>query len=184
MLLIVAQALFFFLPAYMANMFPVVFGKVKKLEHFKKPIDHGKKFGKKSLFGEHKTYFGFLIGVSGALLTGLLQSAIYSYFPDSRMLFLEPYPLSFALQLGFLLGFGSLLGDLIKSFFKRRLGIASGAPFFPFDQLDFVAGGLLLAAPLFLPSWEYILTLVLFTPLLHFLSNVLGYSLGLKKVWW
>jgi hypothetical protein len=32
--------------------------------------------------------------------------------------------------------------DSVKSFVKRRVGIAPGAPWIPFDQLDFVIGAL------------------------------------------
>lgn len=184
MFVIVAQALFFFLPAYLANGAPVVFAKIRWLERFKKPIDSGKKLGTLSIFGENKTYFGFIIGVSGATVTGLLQACMFMYFPEIHWLFLVNYSFIFAVILGFLLGFGALLGDLLKSFMKRRLHIQNGKPFFPFDQLDFVVGGLLLGGLVYFPSWIHVLTLVLLTPLIHIISNILGYKLGLKKVWW
>ncbi len=185
MLVIVAQALFFFLPAYIANMFPVVFGKVKWLQPFRKPIDGGRKWNSQPVFGENKTYFGFLVGVTGAVLMGLVQFGIFVYFPQTHWLFLTDYSsFAFVLTLSFLLGFGSLLGDLCKSFFKRRLGIANSAPFFPFDQLDLVVGGLLLSSIFYFPSWNHVLVLLILTPLLHFLSNCTAYMLGFKKVWW
>ncbi len=184
MLVTIAQALFFFLPAYIANMSPVVFGNVGWLQPFKKPIDGGRKLGSLTIFGEHKTYLGFLVGVSAAMVTSLLQALIFAYFSDARWLFLFPYSYFSAIWLGFLLGFGALLGDLLKSFIKRRLRIVSGAPFFPFDQLDIVVGGLLLGAFVYFPSWNHILVLVLLTPLLQLFSNIISYKLGLKKVWW
>jgi CDP-2,3-bis-(O-geranylgeranyl)-sn-glycerol synthase len=186
MLVIVAQALFFFLPAYIANMFPVIFGKVKWLQPFKKPVDGGRKWGSLPVFGESKTYFGFLVGATGAVGMGLGQFGIFDYFPQTHWLFLTDGYASFAftITLSFLLGFGSLIGDLCKSFIKRRLGIANGAPFFPFDQLDLVAGGLLFALVLYFPSWNHVLALVILTPLLHLLSNCTAYMLGYKKVWW
>lgn len=184
MLVTVVQALFFFLPAYIANMFPVVFGGVRALKSLKKPLDGGKKFGHSALFGENKTYFGFFVGVSGAIAVGVLQFLLYDNVPDARWIYIFPYSFSSAVLLAFLLGFGSLLGDLAKSFVKRRLRIPPGASFFPFDQLDFVAGGLLFASLISFPSWGHVLVLVLLTPLLHLVSNVAGYKLGLKKVWW
>ena len=87
-------------------------------------------------------------------------------------------------MLGFLLGLGGLTGDLLKSFLKRRLRLKDGAPFFPLDQLDFVFGGLLFGAVLHFPGWYHVAVLLLMTPLLHLLSNLAGYKLGLKKVWW
>src|SRR5688572_6810829 len=52
---------------------------------------------------------------------------------------------------GAVVGFAALAGDAVKSYFKRRLGKEGGAPWVPFDQLDFVVFGLaaaLLASPL------------------------------------
>jgi CDP-2,3-bis-(O-geranylgeranyl)-sn-glycerol synthase len=84
----------------------------------------------------------------------------------------------------------------VKSFFKRRLGKEGGAPWFPFDQLDFVVFGLLgmaLASPLLadgwtrqalLGDWVVLATLIVLTPLLHYLVNVVGYRLRLKEVPW
>lgn len=184
MFVVVAQALFFFLPGYVANMCPVVFGNVPGLKFLKKPVDGGKKFGSGRLFGEHKTYLGFVTGVTGALMTGLFQYLVYVNAPQARWIFLFEYSFFPSVFLAFLLGFGALTGDLVKSFVKRRFGIREGSSFFPFDQLDFVAGGFIAGAWIYLPSWWHILAVVLLTPLLHLLSNIAGYKLGLKKVWW
>lgn len=184
LVIIIAQALFFFLPAYIANMCPVIFGNLGWLQFLKKPIDGGRKIGHSKIFGEHKTYLGFVVASLGGLLVGFLQALLFINVAESHWLFLFPYSWSSGLLLGFLLGFGALFGDLIKSFIKRRLHIKEGSPFLPFDQLDFVVGGLLFCSLVYLPSWKHILVLALLTPLLHLLSNVIGYKLGLKKVWW
>ena len=180
----VVQSLFFFLPGYIANMFPVVLTNVRWMQFLKKPVDCGVKIGKMSLFGEHKTYFGFLAGVFGGVVVGVLQGFLYEYSEGVRFLYFTPYSLHSGLFLGFLLGFGALFGDLIKSFIKRRFGIANGRPFFPFDQLDFVIGGLLFGTIVYSPTWDVVAILLVVSPFLHFLSNLLGYFLGLKKVWW
>ena len=82
--------------------------------------------------------------------------------------------------LGFLLGFGALAGDAIKSFFKRALNIAPGKPWFPFDQLDSVLGALLSAA-LYLPftgiDW---LIVIVGGVAVHLLVVVIGYTLGIR----
>jgi len=197
MVVIVAQALFFLLPAYVANMCPVIFGNVSWLQGLKKPIDRGRKLGSGPprlgmarrlgsgrLFGQHKTYLGFVVGVPGAFIVSLLQILMYVQIPSLRWLYLFEYSIPLAAVLGFFMGFGALFGDLFKSFIKRRLGFKDGVSFFPFDQLDFVFGGLLFGALVYVPSWIHILVLLLLTPLLHFLSNLAGYKLGLKKVWW
>ncbi|MBI3028400.1 MAG: CDP-archaeol synthase [Candidatus Rokubacteria bacterium] len=82
------------------------------------------------------------------------------------------------------MGGGALAGDLGKSFFKRRLDIASGKPLFPFDQLDFVVGALAVASLWHLPSVQHISAIILATPVLHLLTNTAAFFLGIKRVWW
>jgi len=184
MFIIVIQALLLFLPGYIANMMPVVFKHYGLIGVLLKPIDGGQQFFGDDLFGSHKTYLGFVSGIFGAVLTSVLLSLFYFSFPQARWIFLFPYEMPVALAWGTLCGFGALFGDLVKSFFKRRLHIKSGASFFPFDQLDFVIGGLSLAAFIYVPSWQHILVLLLLTPILHLLSNLIAYTLGMKHVWW
>jgi len=85
---------------------------------------------------------------------------------------------------------GALLGDLVKSYFKRRRGMEKGEEWPVADQYDLVAGALLLTL-VAAPSWvlTYVTLPVLFwilvlTPLLHRAANLVGYSLGLKDVPW
>lgn len=152
----ILEAVFFILPAYVANMMPVVFGWVPFAGQ---PIS-------KKLFGEHKTYRGFIFGVLGAIATMYLQKR------------------ADAITIGILFGIGALGGDLVKSFFKRRLGIPDGRPWIPFDQLDFVFGSLIAVSIWHTPSMPQLLAILIITPLLHVFTNSLAYLLGLKKVWW
>ena len=84
----------------------------------------------------------------------------------------------------FLFGVGAATGDLIKSFFKRRFGKPAGSVWFPFDQLDLVFGSLVFLSPFYILEWEYIAVVLVATPFLHFMTNVVGYEIGLKRVWW
>lgn len=181
---IVFQALFLVLPAYIANMMPVIFDRMAVLKSLAVPIDFGRKMGSETIFGSHKTYRGFVAGMIGGVITAGLQMALYIFVPSVRWIFLFSYDGIFIVGWGFLLGLGALSGDLVKSFFKRRLRIASGAVFFPFDQIDFLVGALLFGMCYFFPSFSHLVVLFFLTPLLHFLVNVLGYFLGMKKVWW
>jgi CDP-2,3-bis-(O-geranylgeranyl)-sn-glycerol synthase len=112
---IILVSIIFFSPAYAANSIPVLANRFKLFPSLKKPI-HSK------VFGKSKTYRGFILGVSGALIVGLIQ-----YYSGWYL------QLEYSLLLSFLLGFGALLGDLIKSFIKRRIGIKSGDPWIVFD---------------------------------------------------
>jgi CDP-2,3-bis-(O-geranylgeranyl)-sn-glycerol synthase len=180
---IILPALYFFLPAYIANALPVVSKKLNILKFLAFPVDGGKKLAGKSLFGKSKTVRGFVVGVIGALIIAYLQYLLtaVSFFNEISLV---EYSLKFSLLLGFLLGSGALLGDLIKSFIKRRIGIESGHPWIIADQIDYVVGALLLVSFVFVPSLNHIIFLLLFSPLLSFIANVIAYFTGIKKVWW
>lgn len=174
MLETIITAVYFFLPAYIANTCPV-FAMALKL-----PL--GEPINKKFL-GENKSWRGFYSGYLGALGILFLQE----YWQEAGVL--EQYRLLDYSEINlflyaFLFGIGALTGDLVKSYFKRRLNKKPGSPWFPFDQLDLVAGGLIFVMPFYQLDWPYVLALVVVTPLLHFLTNLSGYLLGLKKVWW
>ena len=170
----IISALYFFLPAYFANMCPVIAGKLKL--PLGRPISD-------RFFGSHKTWRGFYAGYLGALAVLALQ-----LFIQSRQLLgtytLLNYQGINIFDYAFLFGIGAIIGDSLKSFFKRRLGIKPGAPWFPFDQLDFVVVALLFLWPFFALPWPHILVLLIATPILHLFVNILAYKLGLKKVWW
>jgi len=168
------KAIYFILPAYVANMFPV-FARALKLP--------GGRVISQKWFGGHKTYRGFTAGIIGGILTVYLQLYLsnYNFFKNISLLDYSAVNLIF---LGFLFGFGAMLGDLIKSFFKRRIGKQPGVPWPGFDQLDFIAGALILVSVVYLPELKIIVTILVVTPVLHLLTNVIGYWLGWKKVWW
>ncbi len=167
---LIISSLYFILPAYVANMCPVIFGKFKF--PFGKPISE-------NLFGSHKTYRGVYVAYFGALLMLFVQQKLAL----SKINFIDYETINLWLYAG-LFGIGAIVGDLVKSYIKRRIKIKPGAPWIPFDQLDFIVGALLFLAPFYIPSWEVILVIVIVTPLLHLLTNVLGYVLKIKKVWW
>jgi CDP-2,3-bis-(O-geranylgeranyl)-sn-glycerol synthase len=212
----VLHGLLFFLPAYVANMSPVLVAKV--VPRWNAPIDGGRvgKDGKR-LLGPGKTWRGLVGGaLAGALTAVLVAWLVPSYAADGLwdgwdygMGGFAGAPIGsedggdaenaawWAIALfGAILGFAALLGDAVKSYFKRRRGKDRGEPWFPFDQLDFVVFGLAaaFATSFLLPDgwvqaallddWWVLGTIVLLTPLLHFLVNVIGYWLKLKDVPW
>ena len=156
-------AIWFILPAYFASISPVWF----RLRG-KKPLDFGRTFRDKPIFGPSKTVRGFIGGaLCGSLLGGIQQ-----------FVFGKPE----GLLLGVLLGFGAMTGDAVKSFFKRQRGIPPGKSWFPFDQLDFVVGGLVFAAALETPTFAELIIIFVLTPPLHLLSNIADHKVGLKEV--
>lgn len=170
----IISAFYFFLPAYFANMCPVIAGKLKL--PLGQPISN-------HFLGSHKTWRGFYAGYLGALVVLAAQLFMQKEGVLAAYTLLDYQNINL-FGYAFLFGVGAIAGDALKSFCKRRMGIKPGAPWFPFDQLDFVVVALLFLWPFFQLSWSHILVLLIATPILHLLVNILAYKVGLKKVWW
>jgi len=180
--MIILQALYFFLPAYLANMAPVLIVPLLK-NRLMAPIDGGATFRGHRVFGDHKTWRGLFAGIIAAILVVFLQRALMQTETGVALSLIDYAAIS-PLVLGLLFGLGALGGDAVKSFFKRQMGIASGQKWVPFDQLDFVVGGLLLVSIVFVPPLGVVIVLLLITPALHYLSNLIGYALKWKSNPW
>lgn len=150
------ELVYLLLPMGLANMAPTFFRPAAR------PINH-------KIFGNHKTWRGIFVAILFGGLMGIILFFIKPLFPW---------------WFGFILGAGAILGDLIKSFFKRCFNIAPGQRWFPFDQLDWVIGGLL-AAEIFWPvSWQVWLILLLLGIILHLLTCHIGFWLKVKPTPW
>jgi CDP-2,3-bis-(O-geranylgeranyl)-sn-glycerol synthase len=174
-------AIWFFLPAGLANAAPVFAVKFPYLNTFSFPLDCYATYRGKRIFGSHKTLRGLFSGVLLGTLTVYLQVFLYEQVPLVRTFVLIDYASINPLLLGLLASVGALAGDALKSFFKRQLGIDPGKSWFPFDQLDYILGGICFTAfyvQLTLPQY-IVLCLVWF--LLHPLATCIGYMLKLKE---
>ena len=189
----IPQALWFFLPAYLANPMAVLFGGGR-------PIDFGRSLRDgERVFGDGKTWRGLLGGTTMGAVLGLLLSLPFAFFaPGSSWSFGYPADapipvLLLALAASALLAFGALLGDLVAAFVKRRMHRPRGAKAPGLDQYDFVLGGLLLS--LTIPTWSIprffsgdallgLLAIIVITPALHRAVNVLGFRMGKKREPW
>ena len=168
------QSLFVFLPAAIANMMPVL---VKDIRFLRIPIDFGIKIKGKEIFGQNKTWRGFFFGIIGSIV--VVYAIAYAGPKDYLVL---DYSQINLVLFGALLGAGALLGDLIESFAKRRLGIAPGKPLWIFDQIDWILGAVI-AFALMTNSFDFVLMVfsVVFFGLLHPLINYVGYLLKIKE---
>ncbi|MGA9139956.1 MAG: CDP-2,3-bis-(O-geranylgeranyl)-sn-glycerol synthase [Methanocella sp.] len=185
MLDLIILAIWLMLPAYIANPSAALFGGGK-------PIDLGKKFmdGKRWL-GDGKTYRGLVTGTVCGMIIGVLQILLAPYIAPYLAGIVNPDQLmTWTVVAAITMPFGALLGDMIKSFFKRRIGYERGAMLPVADQLDFVAGAWALTY-IVTPAWitsnftlGIIITVILITPILHVATNVVGFKLGKKDVPW
>ena len=173
--------LYMALPVFVANSAPVVASRWNWLERLNVPIDGNKTFRGRRIFGDHKTLRGFVIGIDAALICACIQ-----YLLDERGIIAFPHLVGAGqfLLYGFLCGFGSLVGDAVESFVKRQVGIKSGHPFLPFDQIDYMIGFLLCTS--FLISWnsKEALFFLLCGLVINPIVNVCSYFLGIKKTYW
>lgn len=177
------QTFYLLLPVYLANIGATVSIKFDFLNFISAPIDGGKNFGKNRLLGEGKTWRGLIVGSVFAMIVVWLQTYLSSRYYFNNLSLLDYSEINLWL-LGLISGTGALLGDLIASFFKRRLGLTRGASLPFIDQWDYITSYFLLLALLTRLNITIIVIAYLMTLILHPLSNLLAYRLKLKKVWW
>lgn len=176
MLLFIGQALWFILPAGIANICASLSRYVPILNY---PVDFGKSWRGKRIFGDHKTWRGIILGILFGLLTFWLQQYLYQ-FDFFENLSLTDYSQQ-TWVFGFLLSSGAVWGDVARSFFKRRVNIAPGKSWFPFDQIDYTIGALVAISFVYFPGWGLSLLIIGFGLLLHILFNLIGYVLKLQR---
>lgn len=168
----IIELLIIIVPAYIANSSPVLFGGGT-------PMDLGKNFlDKERIFGEGKTIRGFFAGsfcgiVAGAIITMIHKSI---FFSDPKTQFL-----------GFvILAVGSISGDAVGSFIKRRLKFESGKQFW-LDSIFFIIFALIAVSPIIKQDFyrlENIIFIIGLTAVLHPLTNFIANKIGLKRVPW
>lgn len=172
-------ALWFFLPAGVANAAPVFANKIPILKNWKTPVDFGKSYRGKRILGDNKSWRGI---ISGTLTGGITALLVYLIYPNAaEVLWYNPIvPALDMFVVGCALGFGALFGDVVESFFKRQYGVPAGHSWFPFDQIDYILGGLLLVTPFVsLQSIQYIVIIATWFGL-HIFFAYAGYLLRLK----
>lgn len=127
-----------------------------------RPVDGGRLFADgHRLFGKSKTWRGVLLATPATSLMALL--------------------LELPVQIGLMVGFGAILGDLLSSFIKRRLGLASSSMALGLDQIPEALLPLLIVADELQLSWTSIgWTVIGFVALELALSPVF-YRLGIRK---
>jgi len=181
---IIIQALWLVLPAYIANGFALLLGGGT-------PIDFGKKWKDGNrILGDGKTWRGLISGAFVGMIGGFGLSVAAKIINQTDYAFLGLNDFTgFPLMIPIIgsICFGALIGDIIKSFFKRRVGIKRGGDWIPFDQIDFILGvllfsflmaGLLQILGITSNNWFFesftlwhILTLIIVTPFFHLFSN-------------
>jgi CDP-2,3-bis-(O-geranylgeranyl)-sn-glycerol synthase len=144
-----------------ANGVPVM-ASVLLNQRFSLPLDMGVRLPDgRPLFGASKTFRGLLLSLP---LTGIVAELI---------------GLSFTL--GLTVALWAMLGDLLSSFIKRRIGMAPGSQALGIDQLpESLLPLLAVAGPLTISATEIMATVITFAVLELLISRVL-FRLKLRK---
>jgi len=126
------------------------------------PLDGGWQFiDGQPLLGASKT----VVGVVGALLASTLLA-----------LFLD-----LGWRIGLLIGGVAMLGDLLSSFFKRRMGLRPSAMALGLDQVPESLLPLMACAPLLDLTWTQVLLLTLVFVVLEIILSRVAYYIGIRK---
>ncbi|MCL4345151.1 MAG: CDP-2,3-bis-(O-geranylgeranyl)-sn-glycerol synthase [Candidatus Thermoplasmatota archaeon] len=170
-----------FIPALAANPGAVITGGYGLMD-FGRNWKDGRR-----IFGDGKTISGYAGGIFSGTVAGIVTYYILNYYS------LLPYRLTLLslILVPFVLSWGSLTGDLIGSFIKRRLNMKSGQKGNLLDMWPFVIVAFLfsfvITTRFFLAMYgnfvDIVLILVL-TPLLHRGVNIMAYRMKWKDVPW
>jgi hypothetical protein len=182
------QVLFLGSPLLLAAIAQGLCIKYDWLSRLKSPIDLGRSYKRKRIFGNHKTWRGMTINVVFCCLGTLIQTWLQVSGGLPTWLLLVDYK-NQALVVGILLGLGMTVGELPNSFLKRRFEIPPGesqpgmlgAVFFIYDQVDLTIGIWVFLYFLIRPSPWLILWSLLLTLALHLTISSIGYLLGMRK---
>lgn len=181
----VLGAIWYVLPAYFANATPNAFGGGP-------PIDGGRLWSDgRPILGPGKTWRGLFVGVFFGTLIGIIQALTIETNDPFKAVFRA-----------FVISFGTLLGDSMGSFIKRRSGLKRGESYLFMDQLGFLIVGSVLVVLLFPLTLEgvsfvlfnititydvviillYLVFLLPATFIVHILANYIWYKLGRQEV--
>jgi CDP-2,3-bis-(O-geranylgeranyl)-sn-glycerol synthase len=151
------------------------------LEKLAVPVDFGKTFRGREIFGKNKTWRGLVVGIGTGIVVSGAQALLFfnsDFFRNNTVI---DYSGHNFILVGALMGAGALSGDLVESFIKRRLDKPSGKPWFPWDQADWIIGAMLLSSIVHVPKLEIAaVTLVLYVGV-HLCSDRIVCRMGIKK---
>ncbi|MGH7496646.1 MAG: CDP-archaeol synthase [bacterium] len=162
--------------------------KFKWLSFLGRPIDGGRTFRGRQLFGPNKTYRGIIaVGFGTAVGCGI-QATVLHRLSTVRNLEMIDYSYINWLAFGFILGVAAMVSEMPNSFVKRQLGIAPGAAgngavgmlFYIIDQIDLLLGVWLVLSFVVEVTLTRVLWSVVFLFFSHQLITIAGYFLGMR----
>lgn len=191
------QMVWLALPVIISGVFHMVVVKRGWLAGLATPLDGGRCWRGRRIFGDNKTWRGVLVMIGAGALGGAAQGALggtplASVSALGDVWLLDETPLGYALQYGAahaLFGFGYALGELPNSLLKRQIDIAPGkagagllgAFFLLLDQADSVAACLLVGWLAFPLGGALVLLSITSMTALHLALNAALHRGGVRK---
>jgi hypothetical protein len=159
-----------------------------RLAFLKRPIDGGRTWRGRRVFGRSKTWRGPLLVAAGAAGVWSLQQHVLHGVPVLAALERVDYTALPGAWFGALAGFVAELGELPNSFVKRQLDIGPGetargplaVAFYLWDQLDVVIGYWLVITCVVPPTPLRLAAALAIGTALHPLLTLLGYGLRMR----
>jgi CDP-2,3-bis-(O-geranylgeranyl)-sn-glycerol synthase len=179
----ILECLYFLAPAGFAILVPDIFGHFDWIPKLDIPVDLNKTFRGRRITGDHKTVRGFIVGTLAAVVAAYVQHKLYSVGVFKNHSIFDYSNLVNSLLLGGLMGFGALVGDSVKSIFKRQLDIKPGGSLFFFDQIDFILGAYIFVLPLIVLPFRYLAGMMTIYFIIHLVTTGIGYLVGVKETW-
>ena len=154
-----------------------------------RPIDRGRKFRGKRIFGDNKTYRGVVVVSLGTAIGFGLQSLLLHRIASVRGAELFDYTFFKSVALGLTIGVAAMLSELPNSFIKRQFEIAPGTAakgwkaviFYVYDQIDFLLGAWLVLAIVVPVTVGRVLLSIVLLLVAHQIMSSVGYALGMRR---
>ena len=154
----------------------------------KRPIDLNRRIRERRVFGDHKTFRGFVAFSLGTTAVVVLQAEVLHAVPAVRHLEAFDYQEVNAWALGVLVGIAAMLSELPNSFLKRQMDVRPGATgdgfwwgfFFVVDQIDLLVGAWFVFSLVTEVTVERLAISLVLVFLAHNVVNVIGYALGMR----
>jgi dolichol kinase len=184
--LVLAEALYLIAPVVIAGVVHGFVIKKRLLPALARPLDGGRTFRGRPVFGRNKTWRGLVV-MSFVSTAIVLVQRLLSFHDAFRSVSVVDYRAGSTFALGIALGLGYSLGELPNSFLKRRLGIEPGrraprrgALQHVVDQGD-SAAGVTLALLLFVRDPSILVCVFICGFALHAFADSLFYVFGIKQ---
>lgn len=185
----VAKILWFCLPLLLSSAIHMVIVKKDLFPALRLPVDGGRSYRGKRIFGDHKTWRGFLVMIALPICFVTLQAWLYRHFSEIRLLSLFDYGRTNGWFMGGCLGLSYTLGELPNSFLKRRMGIEpgvtilgrKGAFFAVYDHTDSVLAGIFFMPLYWTPPFAVALEILLVCSLVHVAFDAAFFLLKIRK---